>query len=218
MTAERGRDWMNKDRRMDPPWDHKETPPPDRRKQLLAWLWYRRWAAAVVAFALVLLTVLSVATQGLVDRHTQSDRELYCARVMPGAQTFSETPYSHDLARSIYAGYSGATLMGYCIEVQVDSFGGAMVLMVGVDTDGKVTGAAIESHNDDPDWAEQADSGDHMQQYVGRSGTIHYATVSGITGATTTSQAVTDGVNRALRVMSELDTEGGLQVGEEGEE
>ena len=176
---------------------------------LAAWLWYRRWAAAVVVFAVVFLTAVSMATQGLVNRHEVTARELACARVMPGASAFSETPYTHPLARSIYAGYSGSTLVGYCVEVTADGFGGDMVLMVGVDTNGAVTGAAIESHHDDPDWAAEADSQAFLSQYVGRSGTIRPSSVSGITGATETAQAVTDGVNQALKVMNEVDTKGG---------
>ena len=183
--------------------------------RLLTWLWAHRWAAAVAIFALVFLTVVNSAAQGLMRRHEATARDEVCARVMPAASTFSETPYTHPLARSIYAGYSGSTLVGYCVEVTADGFGGDMVLMVGVDTDGKVTGAAIESHNDDPDWADQANSQAFMSQYVGRSGRIAASSVNGITGATRTAQAVTDGVNEALQVIHETDMEGGSGLGEE---
>ena len=190
-------------------------PRPSAPVRLLAWLWARRWAAAVVIFALVFLTVVNGAAQGLMRRHEATARDEVCARVMPAAHTFSETPYTHPLARSIYAGYSGSTLVGYCVEVTADGFGGDMVLMVGVDTEGKVTGAAIESHNDDPDWADQANSEAFMAQYVGRSGRIAASSVSGITGATRTARAVTDGVNQALQVIYETDMEGGSSLGEE---
>ena len=181
------------------------------------WLWKHRWAATVVVFAVVFLSVVNYASQGKMNRYTASERELACARVMPEASAFSETPYTHELANSIYAGYSGSTLMGYCVEVTVDGFGGDMILMVGVNTDGAVTGAAIESHHDDPDWADEAGSEAYMAQYIGRSGRIGDNTVNGITGATETSRAVTDGVNRALKVMSEVDTKGGNVLVEEGE-
>lgn len=181
------------------------------------WLWKHRWAAAVVVFAVVFLSVVNYASRGRMNRYTASERELACARVMPEASAFSETPYTHELANSIYAGYSGSTLMGYCVEVTVDGFGGDMTLMVGVNTDGAVTGAAIEFHHDDPDWADEAGSEAYMAQYIGRSGKIADSTVNGITGATETSRAVTDGVNRALKVMSEVDTKGGTVLVEEGE-
>ena len=191
---------------------------PGRLVRALRWLWFRRWVGAVVAFALVLLTVLNLTTRSMVDRREEDAREVICQRVMPLANTFSETPYVHELARSIYAGYDGSTLQGWCVETQVTGFGGAMVLMVGVDTDGKVTGVAIESHNEDPSWAEKADSAEHTGQYAGRSGTIPYGAIASVTGATTTSRAMTDGVNQALRVIAETDLEGGGAYGEEGQD
>ena len=193
-----------------------ETDTPRERASLpirvFRWLWFRRWVGFVVLVGLVLLTVINLASRGTVDRQEEDARNLICARVMPEATAFSETPYSHELAQSIYAGYDGSTLKGYCVQVRVNGFGGVMTLMVGVDTDGKVTGVAIESHNEEPDWAEQADSTEHTQQYIGRSGTIRYGSITGVTGATTTSKAMTDGVNQALKVIAETDMKGGSSL------
>ena len=69
-----------------------------------------------------------------------------------------------------------------------------------------------------PGWAEKADSAEHTGQYAGRSGTIPYGAIASVTGATTTSRAMTDGVNQALRVIAETDLEGGGAYGEEGQD
>ena len=60
-----------------------------------------------------------------------------------------------------------------------------------------------------------------LKQFIGRSGNIRVGqggnAVDAVTGATTTSEAVAEGVSTALSVVAHLDPEGGMTDDEEGE-
>lgn len=139
----------------------------------------------------------------------QVQREIL-AQAMPQAVVGAETPYHAAGALSITAGYGEeGHLLGYCVEVQSQGFGGPVTMTVGVDLNGTVTGVAIESHSETNRVGTAAMTPAAMTRYVGRSGTIRSSgsnSVDVVTGATATSKAITAGVNRALNIVANLDT------------
>ena len=165
-----------------------------------------------------LVTALAIfGVQRFTDLHTaqaenQAQKQLL-AQVMPKAAFSSETPYHAVGALSIRAGYSEESeLVGYCVEVQSQSFGGVITMDVGVDLDGKVTGVAVTDHHDTSGVGTKAMTKNALGRYIGRSGTIRTSgqnSVDAVSGATATSHAITVGVNRALSIIAKLDTEGG---------
>ena len=170
--------------------------------------WCRAWgtlAALVLAVGLALggvsqLTSLDTARAELVQQ-----RELL-RQVMPAASYRSETPY----ALSITAGYSEDEMIGYCVEVQTNGFGGPITMVVGVNLDGEVTGVAITDHSETSNVGTRAMEKDYLSQYVGRSGTVRHSganSIDAVAGATATSKAITTGVNRALAIVANLDTD-----------
>lgn len=138
----------------------------------------------------------------------QVQREIL-AQAMPQAVVGAETPYHAAGALSITAGYGEeGHLLGYCVEVQSQGFGGPVTMTVGVDLNGTVTGVAIESHSE-TNRGTAAMTPAALTRYVGRSGTIRSSgsnSVDVVTGATATSKAITAGVNRALNIVANLDT------------
>ena len=114
-------------------------------------------------------------------------------------------------ALSITAGYNDSGLVGYCVEVQSHGFGGLLTAVVGVDTNGEVTGVAITDHRETEGMGTEALTEEYLSQYVGKSGTIRDGgsnSVDAVSGATATSDAVTDCVNQALGVVANLDRGG----------
>ena len=127
---------------------------------------------------------------------------------MPQASTRTETPYRAAGALSITAGYSDSGLVGYCVEVQSHGFGGLLTAVVGVDTNGEVTGVAVTSHRETEGVGTDAMTAQYLSRYVGKSGTIRAQgsnSVDAASGATATSEAVTDCVNQALAIVANLD-------------
>ena len=134
------------------------------------------------------------------------------SQAMPLAAVGAETPYRAAGALSITAGYDGeGQLLGYCVEVQSQGFAGPITMTVGVDLNGAVTGVAVTSHNEQDRVGTAALTPEALSRYVGRSGTIRSSgpnSVDAVSGATATSKAITAGVNRALNIVANLDTEG----------
>ena len=135
------------------------------------------------------------------------------AQVMPAAASSSETPYRANGALSILAGYSAENeLVGYCVEVQAQGFGGVITMEVGVDLNGQVTGVAVTSHKETAGVGTRAMTPAALNRYVGRYGTLHTTgenAVDAVSGATATSNAITAGVNRALAIVANLDAADG---------
>ena len=159
-----------------------------------------------------LLTGLHLVTDLDTARAELRQRQELLAQVMPQASTSSETPYRANGALSIQAGYTAqGELAGYCVEVQSQGFSGVITMVVGVDLNGEVTGVAVTSHSETSTIGTQAMTPEALSRYVGRSGTLRDHgdnAVDAVAGATATSRAITAGVNRALAIVANLNTEG----------
>lgn len=170
---------------------------------------------AVLTVAVALMVGLVFGVHNLTDfdtvrTETRLQQQLL-SQVMPQATIRTETPYRASGALSITAGYNNDGLVGYCVEVQAHGFGGLMTAVVGVDTNGEVTGVAVTSHNETLSVGTQALESQYLNQYKGKSGTIRSSgsnAVDTISGATATCDAITDCVNQALSIVANLDTEG----------
>ncbi len=178
------------------------------------------WVGGTVAAMAVMIFGVHVATDlHVVQADNQAQQDLL-EQVMPRASFSSEAPYRVTDALSIQAGFDEDNeQIGYCVEVQAQGFGGLITMVVGVDMDGRVTGVAVTDHKETRSVANEALSEKHLHHYAGMSGTIRYSgvnSVDAVSGATATSRAITDGVNRALAIVAGLGDEH-LVVFEESE-
>lgn len=169
-------------------------------------------ALVILATGTVLFGVHRFTDLDTARAQTQAKQELL-AQVMPQAAFSSETPYRAPGALSIQAGYSQDNqLVGYCVEVQAQGFSGVVTMEVGVSLNGQVTGVAVTDHRETANVGTEAMTASALSRYIGKSGTIRPSgsnSVDAVAGATATSQAITAGVNRALAIVANLDTEGG---------
>lgn len=163
--------------------------------------------AFIIAAVVCVCLVDRATSQTIAMRENREQREML-ARVMPAATMATETPYVAEDALSILAGYSAEALVGYCVEVEVQGFGGVITMVVGVDVNGEVTGVTVTSHSEHAGIGGQALEAAYLSEYVGLSGTVRDQgsnSVDAISGATDTCQAITAGVNKALYITSRLD-------------
>ena len=175
----------------------------------------RQWGAVAGVFLVVCGAVFGAhrLTDYAAVRAETEAQEALLAQVMPQATMRTETPYRAAGALSITAGYNDSGLVGYCVEVQANGFGGLLTAVVGVNTNGEVTGVAVTSHRETEGVGTDAMTEEYLSQYVGKSGTIRSSgnnAVDAVSGATATSQAVTACVNQALAIVANLDTEGSV--------
>ena len=178
---------------------------------LRTWAKCTAWVGATVLVMGGMIFGVHVATDLHAARADNEAQQELLDHVMPGAAFISEAPYRVTGALSIQAGFDReGEQIGHCVEVQSQGFGGLITMMVGVDLDGKVTGVAITDHKETVSVAEKALDDSFLRRYAGKSGTIRYSgynSVDAVTGATATSRAVTEGVNRALAIVADLGEE-----------
>lgn len=175
-------------------------------------------ALYVLRLALTLLVITAVVAVALagVNSITQPKIEAFNAQklqsaiedVLPGGGDAIAFTDDTGLVSSVYQGESG-----YAVEVGPNGFGGAITMMVGVGTDGKVLGISVVSQAETAGLgavcAAATSAGEAFRgQFAGQSGSVAVTKDGGeidaITGATITSRAVTVGVNAALDCVAKL--------------
>ncbi len=77
---------------------------------------------------------------------------------------------------------------GYVFQVEDSGYGGAYVVMVGMDNEGTITGAKLLEHNETPGLGAKTEGADFTSQFIGKNQSSA-ADVDMITGATISSSA-----------------------------
>lgn len=115
-----------------------------------------------------------------------------------------------DMPVSAYTVYDGDVLLGYCIEVAPSGFGGEISMMVGFEADCKIKGVSIVSLNETPGLGAKVKDSAYLSRYIGKEGTLVLKQdVDAVAGATVSSRAVLEGVNRATEILNTVIKSGG---------
>lgn len=113
----------------------------------------------------------------------------------------------------VYEGSNGSDVAGYTIKVLSKGYGGAIELMVGITSDGMISGVNIGNMSETPGLGAKSKEESFYGQYSGKpatelevvkSGTAGETEIQAISGATITSKAVTSGVNAAVEVYESI--------------
>ena len=162
---------------------------------------------------LLLISVVVAGLLGLVNHITADKIDALTAEktaasmqeVLP-ADSYNEIDYTGSDAN--VAKVYEAVGAGYVVEVTPSGFGGTIDMVVGVASDGTVSGVAIVSMSETSGLGANASKESFRSQFVGRSGELAVSKDGGdidaLTGATITSRAVTSGVSSALAAVAEL--------------
>ena len=108
---------------------------------------------------------------------------------------------------ALYEAVQGGNTLGYVAEVTANGFGGAVSMVVGVTTDGAVTGVSVIDHSETQGVGSKVvNSQEVLSRFAGLSGEITVNSgenkIDGVSGATVSSKAVTAGVNAALAAVA----------------
>ena len=109
-------------------------------------------------------------------------------------------------------------MAGYVITTEAKGYGGTIEVMTGITADGSVSGVVLLSQNETPGLGANATKESFTGQYqqavpesgfeVIKSGGADDGQIQAMTGATITSQAVTDAVNLAVEKYQTLEKGG----------
>ncbi len=153
----------------------------------------------------LLLSVVNSATADVIAKRTQADETAALQVVMPSAGKFKETKAKGCTA---YDALADGKHIGWCIKTSSPGYGGDITVIVGI-KDGKVEGVSITDMDETPGLGARASEESFISQYKGKSGKLAVSKDGGkieaISGATITSRAVTEAVNKALAAAEKLD-------------
>ncbi len=160
---------------------------------------------AISAVCALLLGVINLITAGPIQQVRQQKTQDAMAAVL-SADEYTQVDYPSEgsIIRAVYQ----AGDAGYVVEVSPSGFGGAINMMVGVGSDGSVTGVSFISMMETSGLGMNAQKDSFKKQFKGSAGpfavTKDGGEIEAITGATITSRAVSNGVNAALSAVAEI--------------
>lgn len=102
-------------------------------------------------------------------------------------------------------------IAGYVFTSGAKGYGGTVSVMIGIDTEGTITGVEILSHSETPGLGANSVKPEFKSRFIGKSGALTVnknsnegQNVQAITAATITSKAVTSAVNGATAALEEI--------------
>lgn len=184
----------------------------------------KRIVIAIVLAALILFGA-SFGLQGIAAKNAQEEHIWLMQTLLPGSESFTLEPYSGEDAniRSVHKAENG-----YVIETVTYGYAGEITMVIGVSSDGKVTGlVALEAHETPGLGNEILTDHVFLAQFLNKSGSFTIGTsgadafsgataeaetgageeitVDGITGATVSSKAVARCVTSAVAYVTGAD-------------
>lgn len=86
----------------------------------------------------------------------------------------------------------------YCVNLNSSGFGGDINMLVSADSEGRVIGVRVISHSETPGLGSRAAEDDFLSRFVGK---VHGKNVDSIVGATISSTAIKNGVDKAHNIL-----------------
>lgn len=160
----------------------------------------------ITLVAALLLAFVNQLTAPEIIKAEKAASENAMKKILADAQSFES------IEENIFAGMNGDNLVGYCVSVAPKGFGGEISMMVGISSQGTVTGIEILGHGETPGLGAKAANDDFKNSFKGKNPYLDVVKVptesidevTAITGATITSNAVASGVAQAFDMLKDI--------------
>ena len=165
----------------------------------------------------LLLAFTNFVTKDKIAENIKNEQNIAKQEVLPEASDFTEITYQDEsgYVRGLFEGKDkDGNIVGWCVNVAPNGYGGAIDMMVGVLDDGIISSVKVVSHSETAGLGAKAQEPKFASQFAGKtgekaisvikSGTPKEHEIVAISGATITSTAVKDGVNAAMSVVRHL--------------
>lgn len=150
------------------------------------------------------LAGVNAITKPLIDKINWEKTQQAVEEVLPGGGEQLEITPTGDI-QAVYAAETG-----YAVQVAPAGFNGSIQMMVGVDKAGNVLGISVISQSETAGLgavvAAKTEAGEAFRKQYSETEAPYTVgkNIDGLTGATITSKAVTDGVNQAVNYVREV--------------
>ncbi len=176
---------------------------------------------AFTAIAAGILGFLNTQTKDIIaDVQIKANNDAR-KEVLPNGNEFKELdPKALEEAKNgiegveeIYEALDGESVVGYTIKTVISGYSGPIVVMTGIDTEGVIAGMKVVSNTETPGLGANASNTEFQDQYSGKSARSEIelvknsptdAQIQALTGATITSKAVTNSVNKAIEAYNNI--------------
>ncbi len=160
--------------------------------------------AVICLMATLVLAVTYEVTKPKIDEAMKNEEKEALELILPEADSFNEKSVD---GIDYYEALKGKELIGYCVKVVSNGYSGFIRIIVGIDLNGVITGVEVIEHSETPGLGAKIDeikpgekSPWFLKQFVGKPATEIEVkkNIDAITGATVSSKAVTEAVNKAV--------------------
>lgn len=163
----------------------------------------------IAAVCALLLGLVNLITVGPIEQAKQAKTEKAMREVL-AAEAYEQVDYTIPEGSIVQKIYKAGDA-GYVVEVLPSGFGGAIDMMVGINSDGTVSGVSFIKMSETSGLGMNAQKDTFKDQFAdpaNQAGTFGVTKDGGqidaLTGATITSRAVCTGVNEALEAVASL--------------
>ena len=162
---------------------------------------------AIFLAALILFSV-SFALNGIANRNAQAAHIKDLQTLLPGSSEFTLETYTGE-DTNIKSVHKGET--GFVIETTTAGYAGDITMLIGVSTEGKVTGLVVRDMSETLGLGSNAlTDWNFLAQFLNNEGDAEVGTnVDAITGATVTSKAIARSINSAVAYVTGADIDSG---------
>jgi electron transport complex protein RnfG len=158
----------------------------------------------ICLLATLVLAVTYEITKPKIDAQIRSEEDAALKVIMPDAQDFKKKTMD---GIDYFEAMKGKAAIGYCVKVTGEGYGGYIRMMVGLDTNGVIKGVRILEHQETPGLGSKINEiapGENdpyfLRQFIGKNARTVSSDkgIDAITGATISSRAVTDAINKTV--------------------
>lgn len=126
-------------------------------------------------------------------------------KILPLAESFEQ------MDDNVFKGLKGGEPIGFCVAVTTNGYGGAIEMIVAIDSNAQVCGIEILSHSETAGLGAKVTEPEFKNQFSGKNPSLEVVKtktespgqITAITGATITSRAVASGVDEAFNMLLE---------------
>ena len=158
---------------------------------------------AITAVSALLLAFANKITAPIIEENNRIKTEAAMRMVLPEAESFIKAGVEG--VDEVYIGNVADKMAGICVVSSAFGYGGEIKLITGINANGEVTGIDILGHSETPGLGANAEKPEFTSQFEGKTKGIGVSRgkaagneINAMSGATITSKAVTEAVNKAL--------------------
>ncbi len=150
-----------------------------------------------------LLAAVNHVTSPIIQKAEEEATNQACRDVMKDASAFEKVSADgSEIPASVKEIYKETTGKGYVFKIAGKGYDQGLMVICGIDADGKITGTSILSSNETPSIGGQCNSRSFLDRYTGKDSKLEG--INGISGATLTSNGFKNAVKDAFAAFEKL--------------